>query len=144
MTAEIEPTLLDTMGFHRIVLKEGGRAVIEYMAGLHMCHSGGIVQGGFVTGWIDSAMAHAAFTLGREDIAPLSLEMKTSFFAPTRPGIVVAEAWIERAGGLTCFAEGVLKNPKGEILAKASSTIRLASLKKAQEKSRAALAEAGG
>lgn len=143
MTDDTVASLLETLGYHRTVLKEGGRAVVEFTAGLHMCHSGGIVQGGFVTGWIDNAMANAAQTLGRDDVVPLSLELKTAFYAPTRPGIVTAEAWIERAGGATCFAEGVLKDAKGEILAKASSTIRLASLKKAQEKSRAALAAGG-
>ncbi|MAS45274.1 MAG: thioesterase [Rhodobacteraceae bacterium] len=135
-------TIQQTLGLHQVVFQEGGRAIVEYRAGMHMCHSGGIVQGGFVTGWIDSAMAHAAFSLGREDVAPLSLEMKTSFFAPARPGIVTAEAWIERAGGATCFAEGVLRDAQGAVLAKASSTIRLASLKRAQEKSREALAAA--
>jgi CheY-like chemotaxis protein len=28
-----------------------------------MCHSGGVVQGGFVTGWIDAAMAHAIIAM---------------------------------------------------------------------------------
>ena len=62
--------MLETLGFHRRVLMEDGRAAIEFMAGAHMCHSGGIVQGGFVTGWIDAAMAHAVFSLGRPDVAP--------------------------------------------------------------------------
>src|ERR1700733_6582090 len=37
---------------------EGGKAVLHCRATMAMCHSGGIVQGGFVTGWIDAAMAH--------------------------------------------------------------------------------------
>jgi acyl-coenzyme A thioesterase PaaI-like protein len=39
---------------------EKGRAAIEVEAEMRMCHSGGVVQGGFVTGWIDAAMARAA------------------------------------------------------------------------------------
>ena len=34
------------------------------------------------------------------------LEIKVSFFAPVRPGLVVAEGWIERRGRKTCFLEG--------------------------------------
>ncbi len=134
------PDMLQTLGFHRRVQFEGGRAILEFQAGLHMCHSGGVVQGGFVTGWIDAAMAHAVISLGRADVAPASLEMKVSFFAPVRPGLVTAEGWIERAGKSTCFTEGLLRDAKGDVLAKASSTIRLASLAKVVEGSRAAIA----
>ena len=38
----------------------------------------------------------------------MSLEMKVSYFAPARPGRVIAEGWIERRGRVTCFAEGRL------------------------------------
>ena len=55
----------------------------------------------------------------------MSLDLKVSFFAPARPGRVIAEGWIEKAGRSTCFAEGRLVNAAGEVLAKATSTIRL-------------------
>jgi uncharacterized protein (TIGR00369 family) len=89
-----------------------------------MCHSGGVAQGGFVCGWIDSAMAHASINL-LPDMTPMSLELKVSYFAPARPGRVIAEGWIERRGRATCFAEGRLLDSAGNVLAKASSTIRL-------------------
>ncbi|MCA6266432.1 MAG: PaaI family thioesterase, partial [Phenylobacterium sp.] len=53
------PDLHKTLGQQRLVTFEPGRAAIEYLAGAHMCHSGGVVQGGFICGWIDAAMAHA-------------------------------------------------------------------------------------
>jgi uncharacterized protein (TIGR00369 family) len=104
---------------------ESGRAVIHYRATMDMCHSGGIVQGGFVTGWIDSAMAHVVMASSNMEVSPLTLEIKVSFLAPGRPGLVVAEAWIERRGKTLAFLEGTLKNEAGETLAKASSTVRL-------------------
>ena len=124
MTDPVAPTLQATLGQLRIVSCEGGRAVIEYEIGPHMCHSGGVAQGGFVCGWIDAAMAHASLSLSPE-MTPMSLEMKVTYFAPARPGRVTAEGWIERRGRATCFAEGRLLNGAGEVLAKASSTIRL-------------------
>jgi uncharacterized protein (TIGR00369 family) len=108
----------------RIVSSEAGRTTIEYQVAPHMCHSGGVAQGGFVCGWIDAAMAHASLSLLPE-MTPMSLEMKVTYFAPARPGLVIAEGWIERAGRATCFAEGRLLDPSGAVLAKASSTIRL-------------------
>jgi len=135
------PTVAQTLGFRREVSSGEGRCVLEYEAGMHMCHSGGIVQGGFVAAWIDAAMARAVRTLGQEDVVPLTLEMKISYFAPARPGPVHAEAWLERAGRSTCFAEGTLMTPEGEVVAKASSTIRIGSASRAKAKSEAAMAQ---
>jgi acyl-CoA thioesterase len=124
MSDAIAPTLQAVLGQVRIVSSEAGRTAIEYEVGPQMCHSGGVAQGGFVCGWIDAAMAHASLSL-LPDMTPMSLEMKVSYFAPTRPGRVIAEGWIERRGRTTCFAEGRLIDPAGVVLAKASSTIRL-------------------
>lgn len=124
-----------TLGQVRIVEMAGGRAVIEYLAGPHMCHSGGVVQGGFVCGWIDAAMAHAVMGETGAEVTPMSLELKVSFFAPAGPGPVFAEGWIERRGKSTAFVEGQLKNAAGQVLAKGSSTIRL--MPRAQVEARA-------
>lgn len=124
-TASPDPSLHESLGQVRVVEMGGGRAVIEYLAGMHMCHSGGVVQGGFVCGWIDAAMAHAVMSEAGMDVTPMSLELKVSFFAPARPGPLFAEGWIERRGKSTCFVEGVLKTAGGDILAKGTSTIRL-------------------
>ena len=131
--------LSKTLGLVRIVeMDPAGRARIEYDAGLHMCHSGGVVQGGFVTGWIDAAMAHAAIAMSGPDLTPMSLEIKVSFFAPVRPGTVFAEAWVERRGRSTCFFEGRLLDAEGKILAKASSTLMLADRARVERASKAA------
>lgn len=124
MTEAVAPTLQTTLGQVRVVSNDAGRAVIEYEVRPEMCHSGGVAQGGFVCGWIDAAMAHASISLLPE-MTPMSLELKVSYFAPVRPGRVTAEGWIERKGRATCFAEGRLLDPAGNVLAKGSSTIRL-------------------
>jgi acyl-CoA thioesterase len=127
MTAPQEPDLNASLGLVRVVTMDpAGRAELEYLAAPGMCHSGGVVQGGFVTGWIDAAMAHAIIAAAGPDIVPMSLELKVSFYASARPGPVIAEAWIERRGRTTCFAEGRLLDASGKVLAKASSTLMLA------------------
>lgn len=140
--------LFQTLGFLRLVSNEGGRATLEYQAGLHMCHSGGVVQGGFVTGWIDSAMAHAVIgsraERGEHDVTPVSLELKISFFAPARPGVVTAKAWIERDGRSTCFLEGELLDSAGQVLAKGTSTVRVMSKSRIMAASETALRDVGG
>jgi acyl-coenzyme A thioesterase PaaI-like protein len=66
---------------------------------------------------------------GRQ-LSPLSLEIKISFLQSARPGLVIAEAWIERMGKTTAFLEGRLLNEQGEVLAKGTSTARLVPLPK--------------
>jgi acyl-CoA thioesterase len=139
MSDNLAPTLQATLGQIRVISSEGGRSVIEYECGPQMCHSGGVAQGGFVCAWIDSAMAHASISAAPE-ITPMSLELKVSYFAPVRPGLVIAEGWIERRGRATCFAEGRLLDSAGNILAKASSTIRLIPREAVEASARRALA----
>lgn len=131
--------LLQTLGMARVVaLDPAGRATIEYQAGAHMCHSGGVVQGGFVTGWIDAAMAHATVAMAGPGVVPMSLEIKVSFFAPARPGPVFAEAWVERRGRTNCFLEGQLTDAEGRVLAKGTSTVMLADMARVVSAARAA------
>ena len=132
--------LHQTMGLVRIVSAEPeGRATLEYRATPAQCHSGGVVQGGFVTGWIDAAMAHAVMAIPGDEMVPMTLEIKVSFFAPTRPGLVLAEAWVVQGGRRTAFVEGTLKDSAGILLAKGSSTIILASRAKVEAAARTAL-----
>lgn len=119
--------VLATLGDGLVTLSDGdgGRAILEFTCSPGMCHSGGVAQGGFVTGWIDAAMAHACIARYTTDFWIATLEVKVSFFRPATPGLVIAEGWIERAGKQTVFAEGQLTDGDGKVLAKANSTIRL-------------------
>ena len=133
-------SLYETMGLVRIVeMNPEGRSRLEYEARANQCHSGGVVQGGFVTGWIDAAMAHAVIAVLGHDVTPMSLEIKVSFFAPVRPGRVIAEGWIERRGKKTVFVEGHLLDIDGNVLAKGSSTVTLFDRGKVEAAARAAL-----
>jgi uncharacterized protein (TIGR00369 family) len=101
---------------------------IEYEAKMAFCHSGGVVQGGFVTGWIDAAMAHSVIMATDYGMSPLSLEIKVTFLKSVSPGRVFAEGWIEKRGRSLGFLEGRLLNEAGEVLAKGTSTAKLVPL----------------
>ena len=77
------PNLQSAMGQVRVISNDAGRAVIEFEVAPHMCHSGGVAQGGFVCGWIDAAMAHASISRDPA-MTPMSLDLNVSFFAPAR------------------------------------------------------------
>lgn len=120
------------LGLERVVDNgaQSGRATLHFRATMDMCHSGGIVQGGFVTGWLDMAMAHAVLARTKYEQNLLSLEIKVSFLASAGPGLIIAEAWIERMGRSTGFLEARLLNEAGNVLAKASSTVKLVPMKR--------------
>jgi acyl-CoA thioesterase len=124
---EPETDVLATLGDGKVLAldAESGRSTLEFTCKPEMCHSGGVAQGGFVTGWIDAAMAHACIARYTTSYWIATLELKVSFFKPTPPGRVIAEGWIERGGKQTVFTEGRLLDEHGDVLAKGTSTIRL-------------------
>ncbi len=103
-------------------------AFMEFTANDGMCHSGNIVQGGFVTGWLDSAMSHAAVRASQGTRSPATLEIKVSFFRAAHPGRVRAEGRVVRLGGSIAFLEGRLLDDAGEVIATASSTAKMVPL----------------
>lgn len=111
-----------------------GTVTLKCTATRDHCHStdwnprGGIVQGGFVTGWLDSAMAHACIARARFAMAVPSLEIKVSFLAPAHPGVYVARGWIQRWGRTIAFMEAELHDADGKLIATSSSTAMLAPL----------------
>ena len=124
---ETRGDVFETLGDGRVreFNADEGRAGLEFTCKPALCHSGGVAQGGFVTGWVDAAMAHACIARYTTDFWIATLELKVSFYRPAAPGPVVAEGWIERAGKQTVFTEGRVLNSDGQVLAKATSTIRL-------------------
>ncbi len=90
------------------------------------CHSGDVIQGGFVTAMLDSAMTHAAFAAGDSGITNLSsLEIKTSYLEAARAGSLRAEGTVVKSGYKLAFLEGRLYDAQGTLLATASSVAKL-------------------
>ena len=102
-----------------------GIAKVVYQAKKNMCHSGNIVQGGFITGWLDAVMALACMCKVGEDVLVLSLEIKTTFLKQINPGNVYVIAKVLKAGNSIAFLEGCIKNSENKTLAKANQTVKL-------------------
>jgi uncharacterized protein (TIGR00369 family) len=126
-------SLVDALGGGSILEMqvEEGRAALAYTARSEFCHNGGVVQGGFITGWIDAAMAHAVIARTGGAAWPATLEIKVSFLRPVLPGNEVrAEGWIERQGSSIVFLGGRLLDAAGEVLATGTSTAKLLPLRR--------------
>ena len=102
-----------------------GRVTIEFESTAAHCHSGHVVQGGFVAGMLDSAMSMAVMAQSGFSRAPATLELKVSYLKGTTLGRNTAVGWAVQTGKTVAFVEGELYNANGELLAKASSSARL-------------------
>ncbi len=90
------------------------------------CHSRGtICQGGFLTGMVDIAMAHAAMVKERFACAVPTLELKISFLEPVGTGHVIAEGRVLRWGGSVGFLEGELHDERGRLAVHATCTVKI-------------------
>jgi acyl-CoA thioesterase len=93
------------------------------------CHTNGtIAQGGFITAWLDAAMAHAVMHDTGHVQTVFSLEIKVSFYEKVGPGDGWVEGRVIRRGKRVTFLEAALYNPEGKLAAEATSTGILAAL----------------
>lgn len=93
------------------------------------CHTNGtIAQGGFITAWLDAAMAHAVIHDTDHQQTVFSLEIKVSFYEKVGPGEGRVEGRVIRRGKRVAFLDASLYNAEGKLAAQATSTGVLANL----------------
>ena len=106
-----------------------GHIRVAYQATDQLCNLWGGIHGGMVAGMMDDVLALVfGLTLEWGQITP-TLELKTSFLQAARPGRLLAEAHIIRRGKSISFAEAELRSANGDLLAKASATASIVTLK---------------
>lgn len=123
---ERRPPCLETLNSQVLDIDlEKQTAALSFDIPLAFCHSGNIVQGGFVTAMLDAAMSHAVFSAGREVSSVSTLEIKVSFLRPSRAGKFRCVGKITRIGGSIAFMVGELFDDSGELTATATTTAKL-------------------
>jgi acyl-CoA thioesterase len=123
-----EDGLLESMGFVKALSTDRKLGVVraEFEAFRRFCHSDGkVVQGGFISGWLDFTMAQAVIARSVEPVGVASLELKVNFLQRVGPGRVISEGRVLRMGRRVAFLEASLFDPAGGLLATASSTALL-------------------
>lgn len=123
-----EDGLLESMGFVKALSTDRKLGVVraEFEASRRFCHSDGkVVQGGFISGWLDFTMAQAVIARSDEPVGVASLELKVNFLQRVGPGRVISEGRVLRMGRRVAFLEASLFDPAGALLATATSTALL-------------------
>ena len=119
------PPAIETLGGHVLSIdKETQSVTVRYQAKPEFCHSKVIVQGGFLTGMVDSAMAFAVLAVCGLRTRMPTLEIKVSFISPGNPGELIATARIIHAGKSTGFLAGEL-HQDGRLVVTATATAKI-------------------
>jgi uncharacterized protein (TIGR00369 family) len=85
----------------------------------------GFVQGGLLSAMLDDAMGPAVLIASGGALYTATINLNVSFLAPARPGRFTAEANVVRMGKTVAFTEASLFDAAGELVARASASVRL-------------------
>ena len=113
----------------------GGRAIhfqseppelkMEFEAIPEFCHSPNqVVQGGFITGMLDTPMAHLLVALLDKKMQIMTLDINVSFLGPSHPGKLICHARILKLGKSIAYLASDLYQQQ-KLVATATSTIKL-------------------
>ncbi len=124
---QVPPNCDLTLGMVVTDKSEPGRTRWEMTADERFANPAGILQGGFLAAFCDSAMGASAvtFALGRTagKVSVANAEMKTSFLAPVEIGTVLTcEATVVSGGARVAFVEASVTDASGRLVGRASST----------------------
>ena len=121
---QVPPSCDLTLGMVCIEKGEPGRTAWRMLADERFANPVGIVQGGFVAAFADSAMGAASVTFARErKVFSANAEMKVSFLKPARVGsTLTCTAYVISGGSRAAFVEAEVVDDEGRLVAKASST----------------------
>ena len=98
---------------------------MEFEAKYEFTHSEGqIVQGGFVTGMLDTPMAHLLMGLFDFKVSPMTLDINVSFLAPSKPGKLNCIAEVIQLRKSTAFMASKLYQDNS-MVATATSAVKL-------------------
>ena len=105
---------------------ESQRATFTFTVPLDYCHSGDVVQGGFVTAMLDAAMSHALFGTDDTISGVASLDIATQFIGVCHgqhPLKVTGR--VKKATFRTAFLEADIQDEEGAVVATAQSVAKL-------------------
>jgi uncharacterized protein (TIGR00369 family) len=120
------PPCADTLGWHlRGADPAAGTIEVGFEGRPGFCNPAGFVQGGFLAAMLDDTMGPAVLVQSDGTLFTPTIELKVSFIAPARPGLLIGRGTIVHMGTTIAFLEASLFDAAETLLAKASATARL-------------------
>ncbi|MFK7965294.1 MAG: PaaI family thioesterase [Burkholderiaceae bacterium] len=119
------PELMKSLGGVEVVAidEQSQSATLAFTCRPAFCHTNAsIAQGGFITAWMDSAMAHAVILTTDPPLSVASLDISVRFLEKVGPGRVIARGWVVRRGRKIASLAADLHDERGKLLASATSS----------------------
>jgi uncharacterized protein (TIGR00369 family) len=116
-----QPPVSELIGF-KLELVEKGRAVVTLEADDRHRNPMGTLHGGILCDITDAAMGIAYASSLAEGETFTTLELKINFLKPVWKASLRAEGMVVRQGRTVGLVECTVKDAKGDLVAKASST----------------------
>ncbi|MES3027797.1 MAG: PaaI family thioesterase [Pseudomonadota bacterium] len=95
------------------------------------CNPAGFIQGGFLAAMLDDTMGPAIFTHTEGALYSATIEMNVQYLAPARVGPIIGEGRVVQLGKSVGFVEAQLLDEHEMCLARATSSVRLVSARRA-------------
>ena len=123
-SVQVPPNCDLTLGMVCVVKSTPGVSTWKMLADERFENPAGIVQGGFLTAFADSAMGAAAVTYAAgKKVFVANAELKISFMAPVKTGTTAfCTAEVVSAGRRVAFVEATITDSEGKLVARATST----------------------
>jgi uncharacterized protein (TIGR00369 family) len=121
---QIPPNCDLTLGLTCVEKSEDASTVWRMRVDERFLNPAGIVQGGFLSAMMDSAMgASAVLSVGDRKVYVANTEMKSSFLRPVRDGdVLTCTARVLKPGNVVAFLEARVVDEQRNLVATASST----------------------
>jgi uncharacterized protein (TIGR00369 family) len=108
---------------------DAGTIEVAFAATEQFLNPAGVIQGGFVAAMLDDTMGPALVaTLDPGQFAPTS-DLHVQFLRPVKPGRLSGRGRVVRRGKDVAFLAGELADDAGEILAVATATAQIRTLR---------------
>ena len=124
LNAQWPPSVSTLHGEGTAFSRESMTLEMTFCSGLEFCHSGDIVQGGYITAMLDAAMAYAVIGGEANCEGVATLEIKANFIAAARNGEFNAIGKAVHIGGSIAYLDGQMFQ-QGKLVATATSTVKL-------------------
>ena len=118
------PSVQTLKGFATGFDKDAATLHMRFETDERFCHSGDVVQGGYISGMLDAAMAYAAIGMPGLCDGVATLEMKVSYMQVGRNGKFNGSGRIVHAGRNIAYLDGQLFQDN-RLVAAATSTVKL-------------------
>ena len=129
---EMRPPFLDLLGCTiEDVDQEVGTCTMLFRISEQLCHSGNIVQGGFITAMLDTVSSHAVFGCDHDITGVSTLDLRVNFYKANHPGKIKAIGKIEKLSRNFAFLSAELFNSDGERTASLFSSAKVSRKDKA-------------